>query len=86
MDLDAYISRYSGETRLQRLLLVAKASRNQDTGVQALKLAEQQLKADGNVQLYKAIFGRGDGNWNSLYHPNQAEAQGQPDDEHPMGK
>ena len=57
MDLDAYISRYSGETKLQRLLLVAKTCPDEDAALQALRLLEKQLKSAGNVRGYKEIFG-----------------------------
>ena len=66
MDLDSYIGRYTGETRLQRLLLIIKTCSDQDTALQALKLLEQQVKTDGNVKRYKEIFGSGDGPWSIL--------------------
>jgi hypothetical protein len=57
MDLDAYISRYSGETRLQRLLLIAKTTPSDALANQAFSLAEEQLKRDGNVKRYNEVFG-----------------------------
>ena len=66
MDLDSYIGRYTGETKIQRLLLIIKTCSDNDTAFLALKLLEQQLKADGNVIRYKEIFGSGDGPWSML--------------------
>jgi hypothetical protein len=57
MDLEAYISRYSGETRLQRLLLIAKTTPSDALADQAFILAEEQIKRDGNVKRYNEVFG-----------------------------
>ena len=56
MDLESYISKYSGQTRLQRLLLVGSTTADAALSAQAYRLAVQQLKADGNVRKYKEIF------------------------------
>lgn len=61
MDLEAYISRYDGETRLQRLLHIGKAAGDASTVTQAYELAEAQMKVAGNVIRYKEVFG--DGMW-----------------------
>ena len=66
MDLEAYVGRYSGETRLQRLLLIARTAADDDLADQAFGLAEQQMKADGNVRRYKEVFG---------YHHHQQQKQ-----------
>ena len=76
MDLDSYIGRYTGETRLQRLLLIIKTCSDNDTAFLALKLLEQQLKADGNVIRYKEIFGSGDGPWSMLRTEQQERDDG----------
>ena len=60
MDLDAYISRYRGETRLQRLLHIAKTTDDNDLAKQAYELAEQQMRSDGNALRYKEVFGDGE--------------------------
>ena len=87
MDLDSYIARYTGETRLRRLLSIAAAGphrlhrqQKNDGGSggggsggksstpcielaqrqQALKLAELQMRRDGNASLYREIFGFGE--------------------------
>ena len=57
MDLEAYISRYSGETRLQRLLLIANTTPSDALANQAFSLAEEQIKRDGNVKRYNEVFG-----------------------------
>jgi len=57
MDLDAYSSKYSGETRLKRLLLVARHSSDEDVAAQAFAMIEEQCKATGNVKRYKEVFG-----------------------------
>ncbi|KAG7345988.1 26S proteasome subunit RPN7-domain containing protein [Nitzschia inconspicua] len=57
MDLDAYIGRYVGATRLQRLLLIAKTTPDEALAQQAFDLAETQMKEDGNVRKYKEVFG-----------------------------
>lgn len=57
MDLEAYISRYRGETRFQRLLWIAKMTPDNAVSNQAFQLMESQLKADGNVRRYKEVFG-----------------------------
>ena len=49
MDLEAYISRYRGETRLQRLLHIGKTVLDPSMVTQAYELAEAQMKEDGNV-------------------------------------
>jgi hypothetical protein len=59
MDLEAYISRYRGETRLQRLLHIGKVSTDASLVTQAYELAETQMKEDGNVLRYKEVFGDG---------------------------
>jgi lipopolysaccharide export system protein LptC len=57
MDLDSYIARYSGETRLQRLLVVARTTSDEALAEQAFRMAEEQMKVDGNVIKYKEVFG-----------------------------
>lgn len=59
MDVDSYIARYTGETRLKRLLSIAVAGSQIDLSQRqrALKLAEQQMRRDGNALLYKEVFG-----------------------------
>lgn len=57
MDLEAYISRYRGETRLQRLLHIGKTATDAALITQAYELAEAQMKEDGNVLRYKEVFG-----------------------------
>lgn len=57
MDLDSYIAKYNGETRLQRLLLVARTTSDESLAAQAFRMAEEQMKADGNVKRYKEVFG-----------------------------
>jgi len=68
MDLESYIGRYTGETRLRRLLSIAfdrtgrgetEGDGNPELRKQALKLVEQQLLRDGNALLYRDIFGGG---------------------------
>ena len=76
MDLESYIGRYTGETRLRRLISIAQgrsvygAGNNNSnlnlTLIQrqhALDLAEKQMIKDGNVQLYRQVFA-GNGNNN----------------------
>lgn len=72
MDLDSYIARYTGETRLKRLLCIAARVPQQHHGgnnsnclelaqrQRALKLAELQMRRDGNALLYREIFGGGE--------------------------
>jgi hypothetical protein len=57
MDLESYIGRYTGGTRLQRLLLVARTTTDETQAAQAFAMAEEQMKADGNVKRYKEVFG-----------------------------
>ena len=68
MDLDSYIARYTGETRLKRLLSIAvtagQQQQHQKSGSihlsqrqRALQLAERQMRRDGNVLLYREVFG-----------------------------
>jgi hypothetical protein len=57
MDLESYSARYSGETRLQRVLLIARTTPNDALASQAFDMAEQLMKADGNVKRYKEVFG-----------------------------
>ena len=59
MDLEAYISRYRGETRLQRLLHIGKTAQDPALVTLAYELAEMQMKEDGNVFRYKEVFGDG---------------------------
>ncbi|OEU08880.1 hypothetical protein FRACYDRAFT_264453 [Fragilariopsis cylindrus CCMP1102] len=75
MDLESYIGRYSGETRLRRLISIAQgrsvygAGNNNNSNLnlnliqrqRALDLAEKQMLKDGNVQLYRQVFA-GNGN------------------------
>lgn len=57
MDLETYIARYSGETRLQRLLLIAQQCPDEAVATQAFGMAEAQMKEDGNLRQYKKVFG-----------------------------
>ena len=57
MDLDSYIGRYSGETRLKRLLLIAESTTDDAVAQRAYDLVEQQLRREGNVKRYKEVFG-----------------------------
>ncbi len=57
MDLDSYIGRYSGETRLKRLLLIAETTADEALANRAFDMVEQQLRRDGNVKRYKEVFG-----------------------------
>ena len=57
MDLESYIGRYSGETRLQRCLLIARTTPDETVANQAFDMAEAQMKEAGNVKRYKEIFG-----------------------------
>ncbi len=59
MDLDSYIGRYSGETRLKRLLLIAETTADKALANRAFDMVEQQLRRDGNVKRYKEVFGGG---------------------------
>ena len=59
MDLEAYIGRYRGETRLQRLLHIGKTATDPTLVTQAYELAEAQMKEHGNVLRYKEVFGDG---------------------------
>ena len=79
MDLESYIGRYSGETRLRRLISIAQgrsvygAGNNDNSNLNlnlnliqrqhALDLAEKQMIKDGNVPLYRQVFA-GNGNNN----------------------
>jgi hypothetical protein len=57
MDYESYIARYTGETRLQRLLLIARTTPDEALASQAFDMAEQQMREDGNVKRYKEVFG-----------------------------
>ncbi len=46
-DLDAYIACYTGHTRIDRLLFIAKVSKGQPLELEALKLAHDDLKKVG---------------------------------------
>ena len=59
MDLEAYMSRYEGETRLQRLLYIGKSACDGFTAMQAYEMAEAQMKVDRNVIRYSEVFGDG---------------------------
>ena len=78
MDLESYIGRYSGETRLRRLISIAQGrsvygagNNNNNLNLnlnliqrqRALDLAEKQMVKDGNVPLYRQVFA-GNGNNN----------------------
>lgn len=57
-DLETYISRYDvlSETRLQRLLFVAKRGKSDDVCRLAYQLAERQVREAGNMRKYREIF------------------------------
>lgn len=57
MDLETYIARYNGATRLQRLLLIAQQTQDEAVASQAFGLAETQMKEERNTQRYKEVFG-----------------------------
>lgn len=61
MELDSYVDRYSGETRLRRLISIAQRGPPENKK-EALDLAEHQMKRDGNLQLYRRIFCSGGNN------------------------
>eukprot|EP00934_Nitzschia_sp_Nitz4_P001547 Nitzschia sp. Nitz4//scaffold24_size164493//63678//65452//NITZ4_002323-RA/size164493-snap-gene-0.15-mRNA-1//-1//CDS//3329544099//1547//frame0 len=57
MDLENYISRYTGTTRLQRLLLIAQTEHLEDgLRLSALDLAIQQMQQDQNVRMYQRVM------------------------------
>jgi len=61
MDLDSYIARYTGETRLKRLLSIALVGGVDISQRQrALLLAERQIRRDRNALLYKEFFAPGE--------------------------
>jgi len=62
MDLESYIARYTGESRLKRLLSIAVAGQQIDLTQRkdALKLAERQMRHDSNALLYREVFGQGE--------------------------
>jgi hypothetical protein len=74
MDLEAYISRYRGETRLQRLLHIGKVATDASLVTQAYELAETQMKEDGNVLRYKEVFGDGKETTSVDSHTRTADA------------
>lgn len=85
MDLESYIAKYTGQTRLQRLLLVASTTADAALSAHAYRLAVQQLKTDGNVRKYKEIFqhlgqqGQGQGQSAAeVLVPSLSDARGQP--------
>eukprot|EP00980_Cylindrotheca_fusiformis_P001255 scaffold332_cov117-Cylindrotheca_fusiformis.AAC.15 len=72
MDLETYIARYTGETRLQRLLLIAQQTPDDAIATQAFGLAETQMKQDGNVERYKQVFGSSSPTSSSLQPPGSS--------------
>jgi len=58
-DLETYIARYpaTSETRLQRLLFIAKKTTDSDLSKRAYHMAERQLRENSNVRCYKDNFG-----------------------------
>jgi len=58
-DVEAYISQYTGATRLERLSVIAyHPSSDAGLSAHAFALIEQQCKQDGNVVKYQDIFAR----------------------------
>lgn len=65
LDVEAYSARYSGETKLQRLVHIAQMASSAtsasgpqpEVAVQAYQLAERHLKQTGNLRRYLQIFG-----------------------------
>lgn len=78
MDLESYIGRYTGESRLRRLLSIAFDGPGEDDDSnlelrkEALKLVEQQLRRDRNFFLYRDIFGGG-GDSRRIFDPKLFE-------------
>lgn len=68
MDLESYTARYTGETRLQRLLLIARTTSDEALASQAFDVAEEQMRRDGNTKRYKEVFGR-----QQQQHPSESE-------------
>lgn len=61
MDLDSYIARYTGESRLKRLLSIAVTGGvSMPQRQRALLLAERQMRRDRNALLYKEFFAPGE--------------------------
>lgn len=56
LDLNAYISHYSGTTRLERLSRIAQSTRDAAIAAQAFGLLEQHCKRDGNLVKYQDMF------------------------------
>lgn len=58
-DLETYITRYpvTSETRLQRLLFIAKHATDNKLSKDAYLLAERQIRENLNVRCYKEVFG-----------------------------
>ena len=58
-DVEAYISHYTGATRLERLSVIAHhPSSDAGLSAHAFALIEQQCKQDGNLVKYKEMFAR----------------------------
>jgi len=57
-DLESYISRYdeNSETRLQRLLFIARRAPSKDLAKSAFALLEKQLKENDNWRRYTEVF------------------------------
>ncbi len=59
-DVEAYSARYSGETKLERLLHIAQiasAEGQTELATQAYELLERYVKQTGNFRRYHQIFG-----------------------------
>jgi COP9 signalosome complex subunit 1 len=61
-DLDVYIGRYApgSETRIQRLVFIAKHTTDESIKQSALDLLEHQLKESGNTVRYQQVFAQKD--------------------------
>jgi len=87
MDLDSYATRYTGQTRLRRLLSIStgnipsgSSTGNDDLArrQRALSLAEKQMRRDGNTVLYRGVFGGGEKEWASRATDNPKLFEGIP--------
>jgi len=74
-DLETYITRYpvTSETRLQRLLFIAKHATDNDLSRDAYLMAERQIRENLNVRCYKEVFGHSMQKSGVTYDPSWVE-------------
>ncbi|KAG9148772.1 hypothetical protein Leryth_013444 [Lithospermum erythrorhizon] len=76
LDIEAYASLYTGRTKIMRLLFIAERCNNEGMGLDALRMAYDEIKKGENTQLFREVVGRIGGRLGEGYGMDVGWAEG----------